>query len=1482
MEGSSKMTPLHRVVGKQEAGQILESGETEGSITGPELTVGGEGMKGFYDKMLPNQVKKYMKKLDKNHPGVEVMTVAGVPVRREVTPEHLEEIRDPETMLQGGPDATEMHFLEEPSSEGEAQVIRALDSDEGLLSSQDFYYDGELPGYHIVETVNTHEKYWVVNRNLGDAIHPEFIAGPGTPGEGLNTDAMATKEETEAFIQEEKERFDRDAGLASEWGDTQEELHWFDQLEAVLPSLMENIRGDLNRDELQAAISGTFSESYRIPLVEFADLAAAIRNPDSELRMEQTELEIERIRDQYADQVARRRQLAREITDKALAYRETAPTDPDPSEWTFNLHGETNKLADFVWNPYMHPDGPGPAAYEGLNEWAAYYAPDRHALPPDWRLENTTSTWGAVYESPEVDQVEGVREELITDVQDRNLAEEAANVHWNNTRGLLNIEGSVDAPQLGVQVTEAVKAKVRQGQTFYAIEEDRSLPVSLEEAGRPGGEDLTYAPVSNEASVAASRERIEANPDAAMRWVLEQYDRDAGTSETTATARGLISHYQNEAGKRTGRDRDEFYQKSIDIATRASQRLTNAGQEVQAASIISRLSPEGVQLMASKKVAQINEVIPARKSGKEFTPEMAAKFVQLGEQAQKWGILTDQARRMAAITQKINKGEALTGADMQTLKGFVGQVREILGETMVPKGKPRQPGEKKARKKGGPKGWDRILTKLLSGKESSARGRLKESGWLKAFWTSKDKMPPEILADFADVGASLMHRLGHTRYADWSAGMLEDMGEQAQPYLRDIYKASRAMLKTESSSARRVATQANRIQDLVDLWEESSDYLTAELDEHTSHTIADMVEEIKTLSGDAQIEKAQEVQHALNMLEDPSLLRQIATGQTISHLLNPKTNIRNIIGNELFFRLERLNKYLATPVDWTRSKLTGSDRTVTFRKGNQGGYWKALMKGMKFGWEGRTPGNLATQFDLEMKGPSFRGEYNPLTYMEKAMGALLRGFDYAAYSRAKAQVLGEMAILTALNKGHQPTQVYVDNFVQTADERALAISDEYGRYVTFQDENILSQSFSGFKKLLNAHQDFGLGDLVLKYPKTPANLLARSIEYSPIGILRSMYILAEPTWKNVEKNPREATLALSRAMVGSGIMAVGVKLVLAGVLTGEEDEDWDVNTFRSEQTGERQYQVNLSAIRRWVFSGFTDAALKKREGDMLYSYDWMQPIAISLGIGAQIGQGIREEKISTQNILRTIPGALATGTETIFEQPLLKGIRELFGGKKVLDSVGKIIVGMPSSFTPTFLNQLRQYTGDNKARITYDPNPLQKALNRAVYKLPYFYKALPMTFKMLGVDSPRETYQSGNNTLFNVFFNPGFVAEYKVNEQALALISPYDEELRKRQFPKRPYTGGYRMVFSSKSFRNRFKVAKLTARLEPEDISPLQRVAAGFATKEIAKQTRKALTKMSPKEQEEWLAKGVNKAHAKARKWFLDNMAQKYIDMENQ
>lgn len=560
---------------------------------------------------------------------------------------------------------------------------------------------------------------------------------------------------------------------------------------------------------------------------------------------------------------------------------------------------------------------------------------------------------------------------------------------------------------------------------------------------------------------------------------------------------------------------------------------------------------------------------------------------------------------------------------------------------------------------------------------------------------------------------------------------------------------------------------------------------TLKLDNETAQKLSELAVQMKQATNSTvKTELAQEIQGTLSSLKRVTAANKIATAQTIAQLLNPKTNVRNVLGNEIFYRLERLNKYIATPIDWAKSELTGSERRVTFRSVKQGKYWNNLLTGMKAGWKGTSPN--PTQFDL--RTPAFSGKWNPMTYLEKTMGATLQGFDYAAYMRAKNETIGELAYLKALNKGLRGKEATnaAKEFAQNIDDNLLQIADNYGKYVTFQDDTLLSKGMSQVKKALNLGQGFGLGDLVLKYPKTPSSILMRAIEYSPAGFLRSAYLIAEPILKGrglKSIDQREVELAVSRAITGSlGFSGLGYYLADKGIITGKGDDNKKIQGLNRD-IGGGKYQINFSALKRWVLSGFKDTSIQK--GDTLYSYDWAQPVAISLSLGANMNENVQKNvsKEGKQGLFAGVPGTIASSAtgalETITDQPLLSGLRSLFGGNSAVQSVESVLEDLPSSFTPTMLNQMRQIN-DNTSRETYDPSSLQRAINKAKNKIPGLEKSLPARYSTMG----KEQNNFENNSGFNVFLNPGFVSTFNPTPAAQMVLDIYNNIGETKQLPK--------------------------------------------------------------------------------------------------
>lgn len=562
--------------------------------------------------------------------------------------------------------------------------------------------------------------------------------------------------------------------------------------------------------------------------------------------------------------------------------------------------------------------------------------------------------------------------------------------------------------------------------------------------------------------------------------------------------------------------------------------------------------------------------------------------------------------------------------------------------------------------------------------------------------------------------------------------------------------------------------------------------LTADLAER----VTELANNMKTaVTPEAKIESANEIQMVWNSLTRSSVGKKLSSAQTIAQLLNPKTWVRNLVGNELFFRLERFNNMVSAPIDWTLTKLIpGKEREIVFGVPKQGTFWNNFLTGWRSQWRGVAPEGIKTQFELY--APVFQSKWNPLTYMEQTLRAGIGGFDYAAFKRAKDTTIGELGYLRAKNEGLTGKELITraKEYAAQADDNIIQIATDYGKYVTFQDENALSMSLQKIKKALNFGKEFGLGDLVLKYPRTPGALLMRALEYSPAGFLKSAYELKQAL-TTTPFRLKEFELSLSRAITGSlGLTGMGYFLYDKGIITGSTSKDTDVRNLET-QSGKAQYQVNISALRRFITSGFDPESTEVKPGDKLYTYDWVQPVAIAISIGANMNknvkeaQSIGEDKSITGGLSGTLDTALASlegGINTIQEQPVVTGLKRLFGsGGGIGPAVVGVLESLPTSFTPTLLNQLRQATDETK-RVTYDPSFLNRVVNGVKNKLPGLSRTLPEQYGTLGVAN--KVMQDPN--LLNIFLNPGFTSTYKPTPVAAMVLDLYNKTGETKQFPR--------------------------------------------------------------------------------------------------
>jgi len=438
----------------------------------------------------------------------------------------------------------------------------------------------------------------------------------------------------------------------------------------------------------------------------------------------------------------------------------------------------------------------------------------------------------------------------------------------------------------------------------------------------------------------------------------------------------------------------------------------------------------------------------------------------------------------------------------------------------------------------------------------------------------------------------------------------------------------------------------------------------------------------------------------ISELVPANFAKKLKAYRNISLLLNPKTLGRNIIGNVLFNTVDTVAKGLAVPIDKAIGLVTKKQTRVApqlkelFKGGVEGaktGYKEAL--------EGIDTRGLGQRFDLG-SGRTFESPVG--RFFETGLDIGLRVPDRIQYEATFAESVANMTKAQGLKK---PTQ----EILEQAEREALES--------VFQNESALSDLTLGLRKGLNkiGTKDFGLGDLLIPYAQTPANLAQQGINYSPLGLVKAI----------TSGDQRQASLDIARALLGSGIIYGGYTLGKKGLATPSQ---FDENYFTN-----RDIKNNLQVL----------GIRPDQIGDIWYAPFQPASIPLSVGIASAYGEN-----------------PLQAGTNTLLDLPFMTSVSRAVSdvkdkgvGEATLNFAGSV----PSQFVPTGLSQVAQVI-DPYQRETLASNKLLQGVNQAIGKVPFASKTLPEKIDVTG--KPIERYSTdGARKLFDIFLNPTFINE---------------------------------------------------------------------------------------------------------------------------
>lgn len=470
-----------------------------------------------------------------------------------------------------------------------------------------------------------------------------------------------------------------------------------------------------------------------------------------------------------------------------------------------------------------------------------------------------------------------------------------------------------------------------------------------------------------------------------------------------------------------------------------------------------------------------------------------------------------------------------------------------------------------------------------------------------------------------------------------------------------------------------------------------------------------------------------------------------------SMLLNPKTMVRNVLGNVVIAPAHIVSDFVGTGIDKAISNKTGSRTTGTFDIKSLKGAKKGFYESFDDFRRGITTRDLSgDRFEIGKGGKNFSENHTgifatPRDALGKALNALDRVTGYLLESGDRP--FYETWFINSLNN-----QMELNNAVKPTAEM-IQIATEEALQRTWQDNNTYSNAVSGIREFLNLAKinGYGIGDMVMPFVKTPANLTKAIVDFSPLGAINA---LIKTSQFNKDIGKGQATAAQQRAVVkawsqvitGTLGMAIATALAEAGVLGGGSDEDKDVREFEQKILGIKPYSIKI--------------------GDKTYTYDWAQPLGTSAAIVADTVKSLKNSKDMEDKLNAILQGA-TSGASVFLDQSFVKSIRQFFEEDGMISGLLELIMNEPSKFTPQFLSQIAQIQ-DDTARTSYVyNNPLETAKNKIKAKIPGLRETLEPSVDVLG----REV--KTDNSVGNVMFNPANTAFARTTKGAEEMYRVY-------------------------------------------------------------------------------------------------------------
>ncbi len=476
----------------------------------------------------------------------------------------------------------------------------------------------------------------------------------------------------------------------------------------------------------------------------------------------------------------------------------------------------------------------------------------------------------------------------------------------------------------------------------------------------------------------------------------------------------------------------------------------------------------------------------------------------------------------------------------------------------------------------------------------------------------------------------------------------------------------------------------------------------------------------------------------------------------LAMLGNPRTHIRNIAGNAGFMPVRFVKDRVAALIEAGISAgKDGFQRTKSFAYDPKlyAAAWAdypnvaEALSGSKYDDIKSIIEDRRTIFQLKPLEAARRGNSNLLSMEDATAKRVTYAGALAGYLNANGVTAEQLRAGTADPKVLNAARNYAGQEAQRA---------------TFNDKNQFSDTVVRTARSLGT-----LGEAVLPFKRTPANILVRGLEYSPAGLAKSVLPIKLGPLKGdlykVRKGEMSAAEAIDHAaagLTGTGLLALGAYLASLGLVSGGADDD-EKQEALDDLVGRQSYALNLP-------------------GGGSVTLDWLAPEALPFFMGAQLFRSLGENGLTAESIT----DALTSVSEPMLEMSMLQSLNDLIDNVSYAASNEKLsgllwssIVSYLTQAIPTLGGQLER-SGEDVRMTTYTdknlplPTDAQYALGKASARLPgWDYQQIPY------VDAWGRQEETGDPIIRSIhnLFNPAYTDQRNVTAVDEEVQRLYDQ-----------------------------------------------------------------------------------------------------------